>query len=73
MKITTMLTARQVQIIQHMIAGKSKAEICRLLCITPGTYNNHRNNILERLGANNMAQAVDIFKREVDKAMEVRA
>lgn len=64
--VTRNLTARQVQIIQLMIAGKSKREICNQLCIEPATYNNHRNNILERLGASTIAMAVDIFKDAVD-------
>jgi len=48
-KEASLLTVRQQEIVNEVIAGKSDKEIARDLGISPYTVNHHANNILERL------------------------
>lgn len=52
------LTARQVEVLQLMMQGKSNKEICRALDIAEPTVKNHVTAILRELGASNRTEAV---------------
>lgn len=52
------LTARQIDVLQLMMQGKSNKEICRALDIAEPTVKNHVTAILRELGASNRTEAV---------------
>jgi len=52
------LTEREVEIIKHIANGLSSNEIAEQLFISPRTVETHRNNIIKKLGVNNVAGVV---------------
>lgn len=54
------LTARQLEVIRLLAAGKSNGEIAEALVLSQWTVNRHVSAILTRLGAANRAEAVRI-------------
>ncbi|MBD2103956.1 response regulator transcription factor [Leptolyngbya sp. FACHB-261] len=52
------LTERELEVLQHLVAGKSSQEIATALAITSGTVKFHINNILVKLGVSDRTQAV---------------
>jgi two-component system NarL family response regulator len=52
------LTAREMEVLQLIAAGKSNREIGLALAITEGTVKGHVNNILSKLGVSDRTQAV---------------
>jgi len=52
------LTAREKEILSMICEGFSDAQIADRLFISPRTVNNHRNNLLQKTGANNAASLV---------------
>ncbi len=52
------LTARQIEILQHLRAGLTANEISASLGISPKTVEHHKRRVFARLGARSQAQAV---------------
>lgn len=52
------ITAREREIIAFLIDGKTTAVIAETLSISPNTVNNHRANLLKKLGVKNTAEIV---------------
>jgi two-component system, LuxR family, response regulator FixJ len=59
------LTAREVDVLEHIVAGASNKEAGRLLGISPRTIEVHRARIMEKLKARNTAELVRLVYREV--------
>jgi len=52
------LTARELEILQHIVAGKSNKEIASDLNLSANTVSVHRANIMDRLGIHKTAELV---------------
>jgi DNA-binding NarL/FixJ family response regulator len=52
------LTNRELQVLQHIVAGKSNKEIARHLEISVNTVGAHRANMMQALGLHNAAELV---------------
>ena len=52
------LTKRELQILQHIVAGKSNKEIANHLDISVNTVGVHRANMMQALGIHNAAELV---------------
>jgi len=52
------LTARELEVLQHIVAGKSNKEIASELALSVNTISVHRANIMERLGIHKTAELV---------------
>ena len=52
------LTARELEVLQHIVAGKSNKEIASQLDLSVNTVSVHRANIMERLGIHKTAELV---------------
>jgi two-component system, LuxR family, response regulator FixJ len=62
------LTAREVDVLEHIVAGASNKEAGRLLGISPRTIEVHRARIMEKLKARNTAELVRLVYREPARA-----
>ncbi len=58
------LTVREVDVLEHIVAGASNKEAGRLLGISPRTIEVHRARIMEKLKARNTAELVRLVYRE---------
>ncbi len=58
------LTAREIEILERVVAGDSNKEIAAILCITQNTVKIHMRNILEKLHLQNRVQAAVYAVRE---------
>src|SRR5215813_15169219 len=54
----TGLTARELEVLQHIVAGKSNKEIASDLNLSVNTISVHRANIMDRLGIHKTAELV---------------
>jgi DNA-binding NarL/FixJ family response regulator len=54
----TALTARELEVLHHIVAGKSNKEIASELELSVNTVSVHRANIMERLGIHKTAELV---------------
>lgn len=52
------LTARELEVLQQIVAGKSNKEIASSFTISEATVKTHINNILNKLGVSDRTQAV---------------
>ncbi len=52
------LSSRELEVLHHLAAGRSNAEIAKLLFVAPGTVKAHLNHIFRKLEAVNRLQAV---------------
>ena len=52
------LTARELEVLQHIVAGKSNKEIATDLNLSVNTVSVHRANIMDRLGIHKTAELV---------------
>jgi DNA-binding NarL/FixJ family response regulator len=52
------LTARELEVLQHIVAGKSNKEIASELKLSVNTVAVHRANIMDRLGIHKTAELV---------------
>jgi DNA-binding NarL/FixJ family response regulator len=52
------LTSRELEILQHIVAGKSNKEIASELDLSVNTVSVHRANIMDRLGIHKTAELV---------------
>ncbi len=62
------LTAREVDVLEHIVSGASNKEAGRLLGISPRTIEVHRARIMEKLKARNTAELVRLVYRETVRA-----
>ena len=61
--LESLLTAREIQVLQASVNGACNAEIAESLNITPETVKTHVKNILHKLKARDRTQAVVIALR----------
>ena len=54
----TALTTRELEVLQHIVAGKSNKEIAAELDLSVNTVSVHRANIMDRLGIHKTAELV---------------
>jgi DNA-binding NarL/FixJ family response regulator len=52
------LTAREVEVLRLIAAGRSNPAIAEALCISPRTAQTHVQNIFTKLGVNSRTEAV---------------
>ncbi len=52
------LTSRELEILQHIVSGKSNKEIASELDLSVNTVSVHRANIMDRLGIHKTAELV---------------
>ncbi len=52
------LTAREAEVLTHMVAGRSNTEIAQQLFLAVGTVKSYTNDIFTKLGARNRAHAI---------------
>lgn len=64
LSIESGVTAREVDVIQQLVEGKTTLEIAHRLQITQRTVKHHLENLYSKLGARNAAQAVAIALRK---------
>jgi len=55
------LTAREIEMLKFLSAGKSNKEIARDLGLSPNTVKTHLANLYEKLGVKNRTQAATYF------------
>lgn len=60
----TNLTPREWEIVSMINAGKTSQEIADLMHISNHTVKTHRKNILEKFGATNTPNLLNIFRRK---------
>ena len=60
--IAKLLTSRETEILQLIVAGKTNKEIARSLCRSERTVEYHRNRLMRKLNAHN---AADLVKRAI--------
>jgi DNA-binding NarL/FixJ family response regulator len=53
-----MLTKRELEVLQHIVDGKSNKQIAGVLGLSVNTVSVHRANIMDRLGAHNAAELI---------------
>lgn len=53
-EVSSLLTARQLEILRLVASGKTTKEIARFLTISPKTVEFHRGRLMERIGANDV-------------------
>jgi DNA-binding NarL/FixJ family response regulator len=58
------LTPRELQILSLIVSGHSNAEVAAALNISANTVNNHRANIMSKLGVHSMAELMAYALRE---------
>ncbi|MGW7557069.1 response regulator transcription factor [Streptomyces rimosus] len=56
-----LLTRRQLQIAQHVVAGHTARYIARELCLSPRTVETHIENMRHKLGCANRTELVVCF------------
>ena len=72
------LTAREVEVLTHIAAGRTAKEIARYLSLSVRTVENHRNNIMRKLdihstiGLVRLMSAVEVNGEEMGKIVQVR-
>lgn len=59
------LTAREIEIMEHLREGKTNREIAQLLDISAFTVKNHLQHIYEKLNAINRSQAVNKYSKRL--------
>jgi DNA-binding CsgD family transcriptional regulator len=57
------LSARELEVLPLLAAGRSNAEIADILVISPRTVGTHVSHILRKLGADRRAQVADLARR----------
>ncbi len=61
--LASSLTARELEVLPLLAAGRSNAEIAEILVISPRTVGIHVSRILHKLGAERRAQVSDLARR----------
>ena len=57
------LSTREVEVLEHLVAGGSNKEIARALAISPNTVKTHLAHLYEKLGVDRRAAAVTEARR----------
>jgi DNA-binding NarL/FixJ family response regulator len=57
------LTAREQEVLQHLVEGRTNRQIARALFISEKTASVHVSNIMSKLGAANRSEAAAIAHR----------
>jgi DNA-binding NarL/FixJ family response regulator len=57
------LTARELEVLPLLAAGRTNAEIAEILVISPRTVGVHVSRILHKLSADRRAQVSDLARR----------
>ncbi len=57
------LTAREREVFQLLIEGRTNAEVARILFISPKTVDNHRTHLMARLGVHSTAELIRFAAR----------
>ncbi|MFC6022048.1 response regulator transcription factor [Plantactinospora solaniradicis] len=57
-KPTETLSSRELEVLHHLAAGRTNAEIAKVLFVAPGTVKAHLNHIFRKLEAASRLQAV---------------
>lgn len=52
------LTTRELEVLDHLLAGRTSKEIARLLDISPRTAEAHRHNLLHKFGAGSARELI---------------
>jgi DNA-binding NarL/FixJ family response regulator len=58
-----LLTAREGDVLEHMVKGESNADIARALVVSEGTVKFHVKNILRKMNVSNRAEATSHYLR----------
>jgi DNA-binding NarL/FixJ family response regulator len=53
-----LLSSRELEVLHHLAAGRTNAEIAKVLFVAPGTVKAHLNHIFRKLDAASRLQAV---------------
>ena len=61
---TSVLTPRELQVLEFLAEGRSSKEIANFLAITEATVKGHLKNLYDKLGATDRAHAVAIALRQ---------
>jgi DNA-binding CsgD family transcriptional regulator len=56
-----LLTAREIDVLEHLVKGETNAEIARTLVVSEGTVKFHVKNILRKMNASNRAEATSRY------------
>jgi len=64
------LTAKEQQILQQIINGKSNKEIAAMNFVEVSTIKTHINNIYAKLGLNSRKEAINIYKTRFTEAYQ---
>ena len=59
------LSEREREVLDHVAAGRSNAEIARELWLSPHTVRKHLENVYRKLGVSNRTEAAGILLRRV--------
>lgn len=57
------LTARELQIVEHLVQGRSSKEIAEVLSISPRTVDTHRSAILRKMGVDSLGKLIAALTR----------
>jgi two-component system response regulator NreC len=57
------LTAREREVFQLLIEGRTNAQVARILFISPKTVDNHRTHLMARLGVHSTAELIRFAAR----------
>jgi DNA-binding CsgD family transcriptional regulator len=56
-------TRRETEIIAFILSGRSRKKIASILSISPKTVENHKRNIMEKLGCNTQEHIIDFIEK----------
>lgn len=62
------LTAREREVLGHLLAGRTSKEIARALAISPRTAEAHRRNLLQKFGAGSAKELIRMSASSGEKA-----
>jgi len=65
------LLAREREVLQLIAEGKTNPQIAGLLVVSESTVRNHRQNLMEKLGLNSVAQLTKYAIREGITSLEL--
>jgi DNA-binding NarL/FixJ family response regulator len=55
------LSSREIEIIKHLVNGKTSQEIAKILCLSKNTIDTHRRNILEKTGLKSTNELIRMY------------
>jgi FixJ family two-component response regulator len=56
----TALTAREREVLEHLLAGRTSKETARTLAISPRTVETHRRNLMRKIGAASATELITL-------------